>query len=374
MKRIIIFIFCGLTISAFAQQKEPIYSIVEELHDKEWYENQLKLWGDEATKGSKSPDAWYNYYAASRALLNLTTGEERTKYKELGKTITKEVLEMHPSSFEANYVAMWSGGLGSDKYEEYLWKAHEMRPNDPLLYDELLINYAIKRKEKELKEMSQTMLQTNYLAGGVLNWGYNVLSEVQENGIVLTSGDNDTYALWINQSGLNHRKDVTILNINLLFLTEYRELHFNMLGIEAANAEGFSMTDMITHVMKNKKGIPVHITSTALHSFENPAVDSHLYLTGLTYQYSAESLDNNSLIRRNFEQRFALDYLKVKFTSHRMDEIASSFNATYLAAMVKLYKMYETSGESDKMKELAVLMEKASENGDMAEEIQKIIH
>lgn len=174
---------------------------------------------------------------------------------------------------------------------------------------------------------------------------------------------------------MDHRTDVTILNIHMLYIPEYREKYFEKLGIEPVEMrEDFKMSEMIAHVMKNKAGIPVHIATTAYYCVQDSEVDSNLYLTGLTYRYSAETLDNNSLIRRNFEQRFALDYLKVKFACHRMDQIATSFDATYVAAMVKLYKMYETSGETDKMAELSVLMEKASEFSAMSEEVQKIIH
>ncbi len=374
MKRILFFIFCGLTITASAQQRESVYSIVEEIHDKEWYETQLKLWEQDAKEGSKSPDSWYNYYAASRALLNLTEGDERTKYKELGKTITKALLKEHPDSFEASYVALWSGGLSNEKYEYYLKKANELMPDDPRLFDERLINAEIKWDNVKRAEVAEKMIQSNYLAAGVMNWGYNVLSEVEDGGIILSVGDNDTYALWLNKYGMDHRTDVTVLNVHMLFLPDYRNKYFEKLGIDEIETKGLSMNDMIAHVMQNDKGIPVHIATTAFHCVEDEALDSNLYLTGLTYQYSEEALDNNSLIRRNFEQRFALDYLKVKFSYHQMDQIALSFDATYLAAMVKLYKMYETTGEKEKMEDLSILMEKASEYSHMAEEIQKIIH
>lgn len=373
MKRILFFIFCSITLSSVAQDKKPVYSIVEEIHDKEWYETQFKLWKKEAVEGTNTPNAWYNYYAACRALINLSEGDEHKDYVQQGKEIAKEFLEKHTGTFEAHYVAMWSSGL-SNKAKDEMWKAHAIRPNDPLLYDDLLIEYEIQQNETKRADIAQTMIQSNYLAGGVMNWGYNVLSEVETSGIVLSAGDNDTYALWLNKYGMGYRTDVTILNIHMLLLPDYRERNFKKLGIAQTDAAGMNISDMIGYVMRNSNGIPVHIATTAYHCIEDQSLDSNLYLTGLTYAYSEEPLDNNSLIRRNFEQRFALDYLKLKFTCHRMDQIALSFDATYLAAMVKLYKMYETTGETEKMDNLAVLMEKASEYSKMAEEIQKIIH
>ncbi|GAB5417969.1 MAG: hypothetical protein Crog4KO_14220 [Crocinitomicaceae bacterium] len=374
MKRITLFIFLGLTGISFAQEKQTVYSIVEEIHDKEWYETQLGLWKQEATEGSKSPNAWYNYYAACRALINLAQeDEEFKKYKELGHGISKDALKKHPDSFEANYVAMWDSGL-SNKQTEYMWKAYEINPEDPRLYDDLLINYEIKWENVKRAEMAEKMVHSNYLASGVMNWGYNVLSEVEENGIVLSVGDNDTYALWLNKYALGHRNDVTVLNLHMMFLPEYRKKNFEKLGLAPIEEEGLTMTKLIKHITQNDQGIPVHIATTAYHCVDDISVDSNLYLTGLTYKYSEEPIDNHSLIRRNYEQLYALDYLKVKFSCHQMDQIAISFDYTYVASMVKLYKMYKISGETEKMEWLSVYMEKASEYGPMSEEIQKIIH
>ena len=268
---------------------------------------------------------------------------------------------------------MWSNGLsGMDK--GYMWKAYEISPDDPRLYDDLLIHYEVALDETKRAEIAEKMVNENYLAGGIMNWGYNVLSELEEGAIVLSAGDNDTYALWLNRYALKHRTDVTVLNIHMLFLPDYRKKYFEKLGIAPIEQEGLTTQQLISHVMKNDKGIPVHIAATAYQCVDDITLNSNLYLTGLTYQYSEKAFDNNSRIRRNYEQRFALDYLTIKFSCHRMDQIARSFDYTYAASMVKLYKMYETAGETDKMTALGKVLDEVSKDGPMAEEIQKIIH
>lgn len=373
MKRFTFFIFLSLTATVFAQQKEPVYSVVEEIHDQEWYETQFGLWQTEATTGSKSPDAWYNYYAACRALMNMSEGEEHKKYADLGRKISDDLLAMHPKTFEANYVAMWSNGLsGMDK--GYLWKAYEINPDDFRLFDDLLIHYEVALDEEKRDEIAKKMVGVNYLAGGIMNWGYNVLAELEAGAIILSAGDNDTYALWLNRYVIQHRTDVTVLNIHMLMLPDYRKKYFKKLGIAPIEEKGLTLQKLIAHVMKNDQGIPVHIATTAYQCVDDISVDSNLYLTGLTYQYSEEPIDNNSRIRRNYEQRFALDYLTVKLSCHRMDEIAKSFDYTYVASMVKLYKMYETAGETTKMEATKAILDVIGKDGPMSEEIQKIIH
>ena len=48
-----------------------------------------------------------------------------------------------------------------------------------------------------------------------------ILNAVDSNGIVFTGGDNDTYPLWFLQQTESYRKDVLVLNMNLLGLRRY---------------------------------------------------------------------------------------------------------------------------------------------------------
>ncbi len=357
--------------SLLGQDKQPVFPIVEEIHEVEWYKEQWGLWKEDALNGSKSENAWYNYYAASRALRNLVDASEKEPYYTLCHSISKQMLEKFPESFEANYVAFWDQGL-SNSSDTFLWKAHKINPNDARLWDELLINYELNGKTSERKAMATKMVSENYLAASVLNWGYNVLSELDDNAIILSVGDNDTYALWLNQFGLNFREDVTVLNIHMATLPAYRARIFKALGIPNIDQEGISTSKVIEHVMLNAKA-PVYLASTAFGYMEELELKEHLYLTGLTYKYAAEPIDNLSLIRRNFEKRYALDYLTLQFSSHRMDGIAEGFKQFYIAPLVKLYHMYTESEEIVKKEETAELLLKLAKGGYMEAEVNKLL-
>ena len=51
----------------------------------------------------------------------------------------------------------------------------------------------------------------------------SLLGECEENGILFTSGDNDTYPLWYVQEKLGFRKDVTVINLSLAQASWYLE-------------------------------------------------------------------------------------------------------------------------------------------------------
>jgi len=372
MKKIVVMICLALTSTSWAQEKQPVYSIVEERHELEWYQQQWKLWKDDALNGSKEVVAWYNYYTASRALRNLEEGEKKAEYLELCHTIREEMLKKFPKSFEANYVAAIDHGL-ADRKEEYLFKAHAISPNDQRLFDELLIHYEIEQEEGERAAIAQKMVVGNDIAPGILNWGHNLLSELDMNSIVFSAGDNDTYGLWLNQFGMDFRKDVTVMNIYMILLPDYRQKLFDKLGIAPINSEAATMEEVVLHILKNTKNHPLYFASTTIQCFELETINENTYLTGLAYKYCETPIDNLSLIRRNVEQRYALDYLTLKFSTHRMDGIAENFNQFYIAPLVKLYKMYSDSNEQAKKERTGELLLHISKGGVMEAEVRKIM-
>jgi len=73
-----------------------------------------------------------------------------------------------------------------------------------------------------------------------MDYNYNVISMLEEDAILITNGDNDTYPVWILTKLLNYRPDVKIVNRSLLNTEWYPE-----------------------HLIKNE-GVPKFITSTEL--------------------------------------------------------------------------------------------------------------
>jgi len=60
------------------------------------------------------------------------------------------------------------------------------------------------------------LLKGGGISEEVMDYNYNLLINLEENAILITNGDNDTYPGWILQRILNHRPDVKIVNRSLL--------------------------------------------------------------------------------------------------------------------------------------------------------------
>lgn len=380
MKHLLIGFTFLTCFNVFAQEQKPevVYSIAKEIKDISWYETQLKLWKAEIDKNNLSGEAWINYYRAARALKNLSEegSAEKTKYKELSTKIVADIQKAMPNSFEYYFIADAEAGYAGST--EYLKKAEALRPHDPLILDPLMIHYHLERNDAKFTEYTREMFKANDLPAGILNWGYNLLSELDENAILFTCGDNDTYAGWIVQGAKNFRKDVTVINTYLIQMDDYRNKLFKELGyapleLKPAKTEEEVQKNnqlIFEHIFRGNR--PAYVATTAISFFQNEYADK-LFLTGLAYKYSETSFDNESIIRRNYEKRYLLDYLKESFSYNIADLKVDEFNGMYIPSMVKLYHLYTKSEEFAKRDELKTCLLKIAEGSEQKAEIVELL-
>ena len=199
------------------------------------------------------------------------------------------------------------------------------------------------------------------LSPGLLNYNYNVLMSLETNAVLLTWGDNDTCPIWMLQDALGVRTDVTILNVNLLSIPEYRSSLFSKLNIpglekefkDGATAE--ASKTIVDHIFTNKpKELKVYTSSPNYKKFTEHI--DNLYLVGCVLQYSEENIDNVALIQNNFENVYALDYVYNQFTHDKTKGIVERWmNVNYLPAIIKLYNHYKLSGQLQKAEEIKKL-------------------
>lgn len=377
-------IFIALLIGYFslAQQPETVYGIAKERREESWYLTQLQLWKKELDANAKNANAWYNYYKASRALRNvLTADEDKKKYRELCKKIVEDAYLAVPESFEANHMK-WSEGGNDSALFNYLKKAYDINPNDSRTYEELATYYEIQHNKTEYEKACKLMYTSNLMHPSMLHVGYNMLAEASPNAILFTAGDNDTYAAWVVQESKNFRKDVRVINLSLLMVDDYRNKLFKELGIPPLDVKTENATNkewneakqkMLEHLLNNSDKHPVHIAVCAAFAFSEKWSEQ-LYLTGLTYQYSTEKLDNTALILRNYDKRFLLDHLKEQFTFAITAKAADELNACYLPSMIQLYSHYLTTEQNERAKELRLMIVDLSKKAGEEEQWNKILN
>lgn len=385
MKKIIYSLIIGLiltNITINAQELKRVYSIVKELQTDEWYLTQKKLWKKEIDKSKKNAVAWENYYNAARALKNLSWKDEEllTKYSKECATIAEQAYKAVPKSYQANLI-MWRNSGNNEKYLKYLEKAYELNPNNEEVLVNMLTQAKLMANETAYSKHCKEYYKTNDISSGLLNWGYNLLSELDDKAIVFTSGDNDTYPLLLMQEAKNYRKDVTVLNTYLLFKDDYRNSVIKKLNLPELNIKlsesktqeeyNENQQKIIDHFIKNYQH-SVYVVTTSIDGFKEK-YGEQFHLTGLAYKYSESPIDNISLIIRNYEKRYLLDYLKITFPFNIGEQVAENAQIMYLPALTKLYKHYKNTEQNEKLEKVKELLLLIGERTNSIEEVNSII-
>lgn len=383
MKKLLLIGFAiGNLMTINAQQPQTVYSIVKDLHEVSWYETQLKLWKKEIDKNEKNANAWYNYYFSSRALRNLTKDETTNYYDSLCNDIAEQAYKKLPNSFEGNLLMYQKQSMHEeDESFKFLEKAYQINPNDPRTYVNLLTHYEITRDKDNYSKFCKKYFEANELAASTLNWGYNVLSGLDENSIVFSAGDNDTYPIWTVQEYKGFRKDVKNINTYLILIDDYRNKLFKELGIpsldinmekvETQEEYNQKIKQIYEHILLNYDKGPVHVCVNAIFQFEDWADDFHL--VGLTYKYATHNFDNISIIKRNYENRYLLDHLKEVFSYNISNSVADRMDAIYLPSLIKLYKHYKLSENFEKMNKTLALITLVSERTNQSDQVQELL-
>jgi hypothetical protein len=347
-----------LSFTAAAQQAEHVHGFAIEKKTSEWYVQQIGLWKAELIKNPANGYAWYNYYRANRNNLRTDTTDKRS-LKEKAAVLADILSDMEravPQSFEYNLCKWMSGGNDYERYLPYLKKAAQLGPDRMELITDMLTWAEIERDLPKRDLYAKKWFESPMLSPGLLYYNHNVLAGLKPNAILLTQGDNDTYPTWILQSqGI--RRDVTVINLSLLNLDTYRGKIFNELGIDkwpgaganlmkdtTTTSSNYYRNELVKHLAANRKKAPVYIALTADEDITKPIADK-LYLTGLAYEYSATSVDNMALMKKNFEQVYALDYIEKPFYHDISVYWAKHCVSNYIVPMIKLYDHYKSSGD-----------------------------
>lgn len=365
-------VFSGLLL---AQKPEQIYSFAKVSKSHKYYLKQAELWWKEIEKDSTNEEAWYNYWRVNRNCkgtyknLNCFDGKKNdgwnteTPYLKEHDEIISLIEKNIPNTF--TYYRLQKMG-NPHKRLEYLLKAFELNPNEPEMYDAIITAYEMQGNTAKRKEFNELLYKSNYISPGFIAYANNVLVSMKPNAILLTFGDNDTYPAWLLQDALDIRTDVTVLNVPLITENKYRKIMFKKLGLPSFSNEyedgstSVNIQELVDYIIENKPADnSLYIGLPAWKQMKE--YEDNLYLIGLALEYTEENIDNIALLKNNFENKYALDYLNNSFAYDISAEMVDRININYLPGIFKLYEHYTLSGDltqAQQMKELGLIIAK----------------
>lgn len=375
-----------MVLNLQAQEPEPIYSFALSKESPEYYKEQIKAWKAVTVKEPKNGIAWYNYYYATRNLQRTDTNDKRAdsvKTKEM-LNLVEEMGKAIPNSYEY-HLCMWKEHANDPEFEHHLTKVYELGEGR-IEHIDFIINDG--EFERDIEKRNKALIrkwEAGLISPGMANYNRNVLAGLSPNAILLTTGDNDTYPAWYVQA-TGFRQDVKVINLHLLAIDKYREQICKELGIDpieidwhaksAENPDHFNnfYSKLIPALSSNSKDYELYIALTAVGNAKLiEGHDENLYMTGLAYQYCEITLDERALLKRNFEQLYALDYLQTQYYHDISSGLVPQINTNYIVPMLKLYEHYKLSGDLTQLEWIKPYLINISKGTDAEEVVNNII-
>jgi len=357
------FLIAALFLFAFSvmatDTPETILPKTKEIRPISWYAGQSVSWKEKVEKASYDAVAWLNYYSASRYA--------QYSQRDLNN-IASQASKAIPNTFEVKIIQALDGGFNKESFD-FLKQAYAMHPDNASTYGSMVLFGEFNLSSAERLKFSKKLLVSGQVSQALLRYSYNVLMSVENNSILFVEGDNTTLPLFILQDVMNVRKDVKILNLDLLTSAYYREAKLKESGLnffsDKMNGDNDQKKLLCSLIPEQNPGKKFYYALT-MGRDNISSINNQLYVVGLASQISKERLDNISVIKDNLEKRFLLDYLLVDFNGESEFSAGKILSSNYLVPMLLLNDYYTKSGETAKVKQLEKFFTKiATENGKM---------
>ncbi len=297
-----------------------------------------------------------NYYLAAD---NCNTLSDSTVYD---LPFIQERTQTHiPNTFEGSYIAFLSSPKSNRDYESLL-QAYEIDPERPEIFSALIAYYLLLDDPQKVKLYCTKLHRSQIIPEGLFEWNYNALMSVDEEAILITQGENDTYPALILQNVLGIRPKVKVLKLDLLaYHKSYCQKLFFEEDIPPLGREvsfPFTTTDelyvFLQHIVAHSAK-PVYL-GVAISKQLRKRTAGELFLTGLAFRNTNEPFDNVSVIKSNYEERFRKDRLHKNLVFDPGQSVVDLMDMNYIPSLVLLHDRYlEESqlGKAENVKSLA---------------------
>ena len=339
---------------------QPIESFVKVEYEPDGYATQAELWHKEALKNPSNDDAWINWFRATRYNMILSDGfddVDDSKLSEIAQTVRKQRPDSYARYILDYYCTMWI--KRTEDFEDNMSKAISMRPDNRVLYPDYVVYLLKNGNQEQMDDIIKRWYDTGEYSYNLLNYAYNEMIGMQQNGIIFVNGDTPTYSKLLVKYGKDLFSDITVICISLLATPEYRSAVSKELGISPVPEPDYQnydkwTDDAVMHIIRESKR-PCYF-STVIPNL--PSFQDKLYSEGLVYKYSDKRYDNLAVKQENYEKRYLLDYLYEQFTPETYEATAYKLNLNYIPCFKSLLDYYKESGQKQKYTELYGLMKR----------------
>lgn len=353
MKKFFTIVLIFVAAAAVAgNEPSAVVSKTLEIRQLSWYESQALAWKSIAMKNPSNESLIY-WYTASRYA--------QAAPDEL-KAIEAQAASLAPNSFASLLIKSLNQGYTNEGYE-WLKRASEISSNHESTFESMLLHQERVLDAAGRQATSNKIYNARLVAPSLLNYSYNLLMSVDDGAFLFTEGEHTTIPLFVLQDVFQIRRDVQILNLDLLMNASYRHEKFAKAGLVWNPLQETTREQIcaLLPAQNTSRKFYFGLTVSRQHFAE---IREQLYVVGLASQLSTKGVDNISLIRRNLEKRFLLDYLTIDFNGESEFAAGKAYSSNYLVPLLLLYEHEVQNGAQESAKKWEPLLKKlASESG-----------
>ena len=356
MKRTILIMLAALTMmtGASAQKTERTKAEVGGFYfgDAAKLDSMYNYWNNFVAQHPKDEIAWRNLFDVSESkvyqMLNQTMhSSERPKNLRTVEDYRKQlnVVGRMEKAIPGTYTFYYSAYQGSYKpevpegtdvttlfmhTEAYADSAIAKLPDDSWADDyELWIQHLIPKCDTvSLKNLLTRYYQSGQYPEEALQYHFNELQGMEEGGVYIAPNPGEIIGKLILQHVLGVHKDKILYDEDAAMHQEYVKDVFGHIGIpfdesvwnnqlHATMWQDKTLRAIMQYIFDHSKR-PVYLSAHDIWLYTlgqglSDELKACLYNEGLTMHYSAKPYDNRAVKRRNLEQRYRLEYLRMPF-------------------------------------------------------------
>lgn len=268
-----------------------------------------------------------------------------------------------PGSFESHYFKYVAGNYNVDLYSD-LKSAEEIRPKNSDVHVQMAGYYMIENDVDSALIYTDKLRGSSRLSDNVVAYSGDILRSVPVDGALITHGFDDSYGSFHAQNSIGIRPDVTLISLDFLQSDAYKA-NLKTKGYKLPESELIDVDYLAEFCVLNvDKNLSISLT-TPKEYFQ--AIQDKLYVVGLVFEYHEESFDNfarNDDLWNNSMEKGVI--------SNPIDEKGKQLSANYLPMLLHLRKVYEVTGEKEKMKEVDEVSDQVGVQCRKYEQVQKV--
>lgn len=303
------------------------------------FSDLAEQWKSVVMRDKSNATAWLSWFEAVRFAgfdhkQKKLSPDQKAKLHQIAQEMSQSV----PGSAEAHYANFLLDPFSESSFEHLLQAAKNSTDTKVILS---VAGYAkIQGRDDLLNEQLKTLRRNNTFRPKVMEYNYNVLVSVPQNGFLFTHGDSDTYPLLMLQQLDGFRKDVTVINIEWLANEEYRNSLYDKAGVSKPPGTFTDNYLWVNHLIRNNASLPMAIGLTFPQRFLT-TLQADLHCSGLVF--STQPDPDASLLRENWFQ-----FRLTRFVD------ATGVNANYKVPLYLLDQHFANNGPKDERKSLSV--------------------